>query len=380
MGEERIHGPDVLRGIAAIGVVFFHVLYLSGIPIHPTGAALVGRFDFFVRVFFVLSAFSIAYAYSSRLTGVDAVRNFYLKRFFRIAPLFYFVLLFNVLYTLAMGRSAPSEFDILLNMSFLFSFVPGKHDGLVGGGWSIGVEWIYYAFFPLMIALIRGWRSALGAWLLLCAIAVMGRPYFNQFMGGELRVFGLLYFLSHAQYFVIGLFVFHVFNRFPISHRHHLVQQVSGVAFFLTLAGTISWFRLQSSLPEEIFLSFACLLMVFLAVLGFPVWLDNKVTRWFGLVSYSIYLVQFPIIQILNEHGFYAFVMSRFGSGLASFFCASLATLIVTLVISAFTYQFVEKPGQQLFFKLLKRGGKVTSIVEPSSSTLRTEGTGSVSP
>ncbi|MDR6929405.1 acyltransferase family protein [Pseudomonas sp. BE134] len=134
MGAERIHGPDVLRGIAAIGVVFFHVLYLSGIPIHSVGMALVGRFDFFVRIFFVLSAFSMAHAYYSRLTGIEAMRNFYLKRFFRIAPLFYFVLLFGVLYTIVMGRSVPGGFDLLLTTSFLFPFVPGKHDGLIGGG------------------------------------------------------------------------------------------------------------------------------------------------------------------------------------------------------------------------------------------------------
>lgn len=233
MDVNRIHGPDVLRGIAAIGVVFFHVLYLSGLPIHPSGMAAVGRLDFFVRIFFVLSAFAIAHAYYNKLTDIESVRIFYLKRFFRIAPLFYFVLLFGVLYTLAMGRSAPGGFDLLLSSSFLFPFVPGKHDGLIGGGWSIGVEWIFYAFFPLMLALIRGWRSALGAWFLLCAIAVMGRPYFNQFVGGELRVFGLLYFLSHAQYFVVGLFLFHLFNCYPLQSRRKRIQQISGIAFIL---------------------------------------------------------------------------------------------------------------------------------------------------
>lgn len=32
--KERIHGPDVVRGLAAIGVVFFHVLYLCKFHSH----------------------------------------------------------------------------------------------------------------------------------------------------------------------------------------------------------------------------------------------------------------------------------------------------------------------------------------------------------
>ena len=120
---------------------------------------------------------------------------------------------------------------------------------------------------------------------------------------------------------------------------------------------------MQSSLPEEIFLSIASLSLVFLAVLGFPAWLDNKVTRWFGLVSYSIYLVQFPIIQIFSEHGVYAFIINNAGHGLAGFICASLATLAIILTVSAFTFKFVEKPGQQLYFSIRERGSRAASTL-----------------
>lgn len=72
--QDRIHGPDVLRGLAALGVVMFHVLYLSGIPINETAAAITGRMDFFVRVFFVLSAFAIGHAYYSRMSSTEVNR------------------------------------------------------------------------------------------------------------------------------------------------------------------------------------------------------------------------------------------------------------------------------------------------------------------
>ncbi|WP_312916343.1 acyltransferase family protein [Stutzerimonas kunmingensis] len=353
---KRIHGPDVLRGLAAIGVVFFHVLYLSGVPVHDVAKAVVGRFDFFVRIFFVLSAFAISHAYYDRLSDLDSIRTFYVKRFLRIAPLFYAVLLFGVLYTVCMGRAAPPAFDILLSLSFLFQFVPGKQDGLVGGGWSIGVEWIFYALFPMMAALIKGWRSALFASLLLCLIAVLGRSYFSHFVGGELRVFGLLYFLSHAHYFMIGIMLFHLYKAFPHGISQRFTRTVSGIAFVVTMVGTMLMFYLQRTVPEELFLSVAAFVLVYLAVSGLPVWVDNPLTRWFGLISYSIYLVQFPVIQMLGEVGVYRFIISGVGQGIAAYVWSSAVTLGVVIAVSAVTYYGVEKPGQNL---LVRSGTKL---------------------
>ncbi len=112
--QDRIHGPDVLRGLAALGVVMFHVLYLSGIPINETAAAITGRMDFFVRVFFVLSAFAIGHAYYSRMSSTEAIKVFYQKRFFRIAPLFYFMILTGVAFRLAMDQPMPPLLDFML--------------------------------------------------------------------------------------------------------------------------------------------------------------------------------------------------------------------------------------------------------------------------
>lgn len=80
---------------------------------------------------------------------------FYLKRFFRIAPLFNSLTAYGILSNFVVRSPSPDFFDIVLSSSFLFSLVPGKQDNLVGGGWSIGIEWLFYAFFPFFIAVIR---------------------------------------------------------------------------------------------------------------------------------------------------------------------------------------------------------------------------------
>lgn len=98
--------------------------------------------------------------------------------------------------------------------------------------------------------------------------------------------------------------------------------------------------------------------MVGMSIAGFPRWLDNKVTRWLGLVSYSTYLVQFPLIQLLQMHGIYAQIDAHIGHGGLAFATAALVTLACVVVTAAFTYYFVEVPGQRLYDKL--RGGRLT--------------------
>lgn len=356
--QERIHGPDVLRGLAALGVVLFHVLYLSGIPINDTAAAITGRMDFFVRVFFVLSAFAIGHAYHSRMNSTEAIKIFYQKRFFRIAPLFYFMILTGVVFRLAMYQPMPPFLDFILSGSFLFTLLPGKQSGLVGGGWSIGIEWLFYFMFPMLLSTIRTAKSAAFAWVVLCLIATLSKGYLQESFDGQLNEFASLNVLVHSQYFILGLLILHLSRAGMPTARNAIQHQAVGIAFLALLACTIYSLHAPFGLPEEVLLSIAAPLMVGLSIAGFPRWLDNKATRWLGLVSYSTYLVQFPLIQLLQMHGIYAEIDEHVGHGGLAFATAALVTLACVVVIAAFTYYFVELPGQRLYDKL--RGGRLT--------------------
>lgn len=355
----RIHGADVVRGIAATGVIFFHVLYLSGIPVHETSLWWVGRFDFFVRIFFILSAFSISNAYIHRINDIDSISNFYAKRFFRIAPLFYCLILYGVMSNIVTKSPVPGVFDILLSSSFSFSFVPGKQDSLVGGGWSIGIEWLFYAFFPVFIAVIRSWKSAVLAWAVLCTLAVFSVRFLATAAGGELRTFGLLGFMAHAHYFVVGLLLALLYKNARVLA---IPKQLSGALFIAVLAATGYSFKLPSPLPEELVLSVTGFAMVYLSLSGFPRWLNNAVTRWLGLVSYSIYLVQFPVIRVLVRIGFYKVVQASVGSGLLAFCVSAVATCLLVILISAFTYRWIEAPCQNILSRFRRNPQAATLL------------------
>jgi len=152
-----IHG---LRGLAATAVVLYHVIHIAGIA-PPDFFKFIGRdFGYSVHFFFILSAFSLYHSTESRTNHPNWLPEYLIKRFFRIAPLFYCVIAFIIIRQAIKASKHVADFDtILLNLTFTFGFVP--FSGFVWAGWSVGIEMIFYAIFPVLILTIRTCRSAL---------------------------------------------------------------------------------------------------------------------------------------------------------------------------------------------------------------------------
>jgi len=349
---DRIHGPDVLRGFAAVGVVFFHVLYVSGLPINNIAHSIVGRFDFFVRLFFTISAFSMMYAYHGKLNSSSDLRWFYLKRFFRIAPLFYSIIIFNTVYGIINADNLAGFYDYILSFTFLFPFVPGKEGSIVGGGWSIGVEMLFYIFFPLMISFIRTFRTAFVLLIIFNLIAIIGHEYFNHYLDGNLRTYGLLFYLSHIQYFIIGIAVYYLFEN--TKNNNIYSKKFNSIFIAIIFLLIIIYFKFWTMIPEEVILSIGLFCLVYFSSLGISTYIDNSITRYFGLISYSIYLIQFPVISLLKDYGFYTLISNVLSSDLRIFIASSVFTILTILSIFILTYHYIEKPGMRLVRLLTK--------------------------
>src|SRR5262249_46339108 len=94
-----------------------------------------------------LSAFSLFH--STRQTTEGFV-EYGIKRYFRIAPLFYAVLIFQQL------RDGPLPLAAnIVNLTFLFGVVHGAFRSAVDGGWSVGVEMTFYAVLPLILLICK---------------------------------------------------------------------------------------------------------------------------------------------------------------------------------------------------------------------------------
>jgi peptidoglycan/LPS O-acetylase OafA/YrhL len=146
-----IHG---LRGMAAMAVVFFHLVHLASIEVPIQFSFIAVDFGKGVHLFFVLSAFSLMYSMQDAMHRTTWASEYFLKRFFRIAPLYYFILFCMVIWLVTKwGTNAVKLDALLLNITFLFGLAPWS--GIVWAGWTVGVEMIFYATLPVLLLTVR---------------------------------------------------------------------------------------------------------------------------------------------------------------------------------------------------------------------------------
>jgi len=156
----RLHGVDALRGLAASAVVVHHVVGINGLEVPRSLHAIPDYFGYAVPLFFVISTFSLCYTYDGRFDGTVAVRNYLIRRFMRIAPLFYCMLAVWVLTDLVKFHQPVSIASLLANLTLTFNLVGPYQYSIVWAGWSIGVEFVDYFVFPIMLSAVRGLRAS----------------------------------------------------------------------------------------------------------------------------------------------------------------------------------------------------------------------------
>jgi peptidoglycan/LPS O-acetylase OafA/YrhL len=87
---QRLPGIHGLRAIAALGVIAFHVAFVPGyVTLPPILGYIIPQLGLGVPLFFVLSAFSLAYSHDDSVGKRGWIWPYLLKRLFRIAPLFW---------------------------------------------------------------------------------------------------------------------------------------------------------------------------------------------------------------------------------------------------------------------------------------------------
>ncbi len=289
---QRIEGLDALRGIAALGVVAVHSVNMF--PIGPGVPNWITSLVLGVPLFFVISAFSMSTAYADGLNSRVALRRYWLRRLFRIAPLFYVILFAWLAYFDHLGSHSRPLAEILANLTFTFSLVPSMQISLVPAGWSIGIEMLFYAAFPLLL-LNRGIIVATGfllvslllAWNYNSGIEEAVRPY--QFWTHP---------LTNAPYFCFGILLWRVLAALPLQRRPLLARAFLFLAV-LTGAGMLAFGPVINSaqtstlpVPMTLILGWGLAFgaLVLSQALHPEALLVNRVTRFLGRISYSLYL------------------------------------------------------------------------------------------
>ena len=116
---------DSLRGIAILMVIFCHahpyIAELYNVILPPFFEVIVHNGDKGVTLFFLMSAFTLCLSFNNKMeTERHPVRNYFIRRIFRIVPLYYFILLLILL----INVNSPSISSIIANFLFLHGVSP----------------------------------------------------------------------------------------------------------------------------------------------------------------------------------------------------------------------------------------------------------------
>jgi peptidoglycan/LPS O-acetylase OafA/YrhL len=345
---DRVGGLDALRGFAAVSVVFYHCHALLSLQMWP---AWTGYLSMAVPLFFALSAFSMCLRYNGRLGVSDTVSNFYLRRYLRIAPLFYFMLLIYMTRRLANGWSLPPIEDILLNLTFLFPFDPNKNESLVAAGWSLGIEMIFYSLFPLIIAFVTNLSRAIAFFCL--SILMQGAAGYFLFRLLPDSNFYWLSFPTQFAFFAGGIVAFNIYvglrDHDPIKRLFLAVILLTSSVIALVYGTKLGVFEARFGgwpglRPLIGFLLTAVALA--LALRPFAV-LVNRFSVFLGEISYGIYLIHPFVILVLGQPLFSAFETA----GMARPEAAALtiaAVILATIAAATASFRWLEQPMMKL--------------------------------
>ena len=155
----RNQSLDLLRGVAILLVVLAHCA-IQAPSIVPGFAEIAKDYGpLGVQLFFIVSGYTMMLTYGER-TELAAAGSFYLRRVFRIVPLFWIAIAFYLAISGGEGDLfwAPGGVglaDVVLTVVFLHLSSPTAVNSVVPGGWSIAIEMQFYLLFPFVIRLFR---------------------------------------------------------------------------------------------------------------------------------------------------------------------------------------------------------------------------------
>ncbi|MBF4464714.1 acyltransferase [Flavobacterium sp. LC2016-12] len=334
---------DFGRGIAILLVIIVHVGQNFSDSIFLKKFTEVGSMG--VQLFFILSSITLFNSYGNRYEKDGNERNifFFIRRFFRIAPLYYFFALFYTLIEILLkGIHSVEYWKVLISVLFLNGVIVPVINYIPPGGWSIGTEVLFYYMIPFLFSKIKSIKDS----VILLIISILFSSFIN--FTGEIIIDSLKitnhnnfrgYYLYHwlpnqFPVFCSGILLFNIFKtvHFPIKiKRIFLIISLFLFIFFSQTSLTSYYFYYTLQKPY-IYSAIFCLFIIGIKDLEFKNRTGNFL-RLIGKYSFCMYLLHFFILRV------YSIAISFTGFNKKS----DLFFLISYVLITAFTYFFSSK-------------------------------------
>ena len=390
----RLAWLDVLRGLAALAVVFDHLSYYVLQHVREIVYQWFDPGNYGVFVFFIISGYIVP----ASLERKGSVRTFWVSRVFRLYPLYLLavglaVALYLMHFGSLRGEGGDPETSILSQLLMMSNVLVG--DNLPNVVWSLSYEMVFYLLLTaLFIARVHkrsSWYAlafaaaavAIGGLLpqaylthnvatprliaLVADLAVLAGLALAVVFRGMSRLLGA----AIAAVVAIALLAFNGGWIWPWEALSILALMFTGTMFYRAEQGQYPWRRAiaigvtvfvlaiaaglwhshawNSSTHAELVWERRWISALALAGLTFGAGMAFRHVRWpraltwLGLISYSVYLLHPLVIEVYHH---FTWTRHHHHFWLQALIAAALLAVIVG--VSSVTYLLVERPMQNL--------------------------------
>lgn len=386
MKKEYFKGLDSLRFFAALAVFFTHVELIkkfTGYGSHWIDPEeRVTKFNLFQSVmskeidslspiiayssalgvvfFFVLSGFLITYLLlqEKKETGVIQVGKFYLRRAFRIWPLYYliFILGFFILPYLKIF-AVPGQ-DLFFHQNFWGNFIlygffmPNLAFSIyttavpnIGQSWSIGVEEQFYLVWPLILRKSKNFLKSIlwitGSIIVLKGALLIAFPFVKLEALTVLKKFLAMSKLECMAFGGLGAYL--LFNKKEqlLKTIYHPLSQILSIIVIPVLI-----YFIPTALEDILHLLFSIsFLIIILNVAGNTNTIfkfQNKILNYLGRISYGFYMFHVMCI-VFTIHALEKTVGLNKDITTPQHLLLYGISFLLTVALSSFSYHIFEK-------------------------------------
>ncbi len=322
--KKYYYGIDWLRVIACLGIVMMHMISKDNNNYQLSGfiaESLIPSFTNFVFLFMIISAFGLCVGYYEKVkNGTINWNDFYKKRYLKVFPFFFVVVLADVV----IKHDVTSLIEAVPNLTLTRGFF-SNNIGQIGVAWFLGLIFVFYAIFPLYCCLISSKRNA---WIFFVVSIILNYIVANFYgIGRENIVYSLPFFVAGGLIFLYK-------------------EQLSKLKWYsfmpITLVAIVAYYIVGGNVYTYLLVSTALLIQAISIGGGY-----SKCISFLSGISMEIYLCHMVMFRLIEK----LYLNTMFGDGWFQYIVTVLLVFVGTVCFSV----LVKKIINIIEIKLVRR-------------------------
>lgn len=298
-----------------------------------------------VTIFFVISGYLITTLCLKEETrdGFVNINAFFVRRIFRIFPLYYFMVAVYSFLILIVGLGSETlKSDFLTALPYYMVYLNEYVEpSPFGQSWSLGVEEKFYLIWPILSFVILQ-NNKLGR-ILCVSLVIFGIQLMPILREDKI-------YAGYSSIMIGCLIAILMYNKVFYNKISKMLSQITiiGALIIITISQLTYSYSAVNRINYPLIVGF---FMVHLLVTDSFICniLSSKVMVYIGKRSYGIYLVHLLSFEIINR------IVNKIGQASAIRLLAYLFTVLVSVLVAEVLHKLIEKPMMDIGKRIVRQ-------------------------